>query len=369
MRIVVLGANGQVGGELCLYLSRYAEVDLLAVCRNRFGSAFLRASGIKCVHTDLSDPAQCKAVLEKADVVVNLVLVEFAMNARQAEETNYRILLNVISALGSSGTHIYMSTMSVYGDKRHDQTFVFKNAYASLKLKSELLAQRLGTEHSCPTVIFRLGHVCGELQGITQQLRALVATNKEIQISDPDRPSNTVHVATIADAVLKASLHRSGMYTFDLMNVPQWTWRDVLLHEGYPPDARFTDCKVVTRNARHRVTQIASASLARIAVLAGANTSIRKFAGRFLRHLPLKAHMRIKATYSIKAAGAEISRLRPLPQSIEAFDRAPIEGKYLSGLENTSQLLQCTRTFDVQHIIGASESTPVDLIRVDYCSK
>src|SRR5262249_34497613 len=104
--------------------------------------------------------------------------------------------------------------------------------YAREKLACERLAVRLGHKLRKKVYVLRLGHVCGELQGITNLIRDEIAAGR-VRLPAPDRKSNVVYVATIADAILQAAageLGEPGVY--DLLNSPQWTWKEVYGYEG-----------------------------------------------------------------------------------------------------------------------------------------
>src|SRR5262249_62355175 len=73
-RIAVLGANGQVGAELCLLLARIPGVDVVPICRNRSGSAFLRWKGIHCRHGRAAVAEDARSLFADCDVIVNSAL-------------------------------------------------------------------------------------------------------------------------------------------------------------------------------------------------------------------------------------------------------------------------------------------------------
>src|SRR5215510_9702065 len=231
MRIAVLGANGQVGAELCLLLSRQEKVEVVPICRNRMGSAFLRFNGLACRHGDPADPKITHRLLGDCDVIANLALTNLAHNYREAMELHDKLLRNVAQFTRRSGKHMYFSTMSVYGDVRAHQRVVFRDLYAREKHRCEKVARAAGTKYGLETFIFRLGHVCGEFQGITREIRGRIALHP-IHVPDLERLSNTVHVATIADAILKVAAGSVSPGTYDLMNSPQWSWKEVFEHEG-----------------------------------------------------------------------------------------------------------------------------------------
>ena len=70
-RIAIIGANGQVGTELCLYLDLMGICEPIAIARSEYGTILLWRLGIQCRHGDLSRTegaerliADCDAILE-----------------------------------------------------------------------------------------------------------------------------------------------------------------------------------------------------------------------------------------------------------------------------------------------------------------
>ena len=51
MKLAVIGANGQVGTELCFLLRE--NVDLIPIVRNKLGTIFLKHNGFKCCIADI----------------------------------------------------------------------------------------------------------------------------------------------------------------------------------------------------------------------------------------------------------------------------------------------------------------------------
>ena len=78
-RIAIVGANGQVGTEVCLRLREAADVEVVPVVRNLSGSAFLRLNGVDCRHGRIADPEQARHLIGDCDVVVNFALSNTAI--------------------------------------------------------------------------------------------------------------------------------------------------------------------------------------------------------------------------------------------------------------------------------------------------
>ena len=338
MRIAVLGANGQVGAELCLLLSRQKKVEVIPVCRNRMGSAFLRFSGLACRHGQLTDSGEAHRLLGDCDVIANLALVSLAPNYREARDLHNKLIGNVAQCTRRSGKHIYFSTMSVYGDARVHQKIVCRDLYGQEKYRCEKVAQVSGKQFGRATYVFRLGHVCGELQGITRQIREKIALHP-VHVPDLERASNTVHVATIVDAILKVAAGSVTPGTYDLMNRPQWSWKEVFEYEGRAigVSPKFAPC---SEQAGIDPREFFSRHASRwMAILAGKPLA-RRAGSRALSLLPSKWLIRLKALYSMKAAAAEITKLFPKHEPMDAVLRKPVGQTFIDALTPTVDLLR-----------------------------
>lgn len=335
-RIAVLGANGQVGAELCLLLARQPGVTVVPVCRTRLGSAYLRSMGLAVRHGSPADAAAAPALFGDCDVVANLALVSTLRDPAAARATNAALLANVAAA-APAARHVYFSTMSVYGDPEVGQRLVFRNSYGADKFRSEALVRRVAARHRQPTWILRLGHVSGELQGITRYLRDRLRAGP-VPVPDPARASNTTYVVAIADALLAVAAGRLAPGTFDLFNTPQWTWQQVLEREAavagvVPVLERVGDPRPA--GLRGLVRGLAGPL---VRSLAG-QPALRRLGSRAVVWLPETAYRRVKAAWAVQSAGADLARLRPPVDVPDPFRRRPLGRQPAPGLTPTAELL------------------------------
>ncbi len=337
MKVAVLGANGQVGAELCLLLAQQPKVNVIPICRSRMGSAYLRSQGLPCRHGQPSDVAQAAKLYGDCEIVVNLALLNQLRDPHRARSENHALIRNVAECLGDRGRHLYFSTMSVYGDVDVGRRLTVRSSYGQGKLESEQIARRYGRRFGCQTYIFRLGHVCGELQNITKELRNAIKAGP-IPLPDPERASNTVYVATIADAIVKAGTDTIAPGVYDLMNVPQWSWREVLVHEAgslgvgvefsHVLDSRPSGIKEISRNF-----------LALSMLSAARSRFFQRVISRILPTLPITWYRRLKATYSIKSAGREIVELKRKRPTVPAVFLKPVGKRFSAMLTPTIELV------------------------------
>jgi nucleoside-diphosphate-sugar epimerase len=338
IRVAVLGANGQVGAELCLLLARQPGIEVVPVCRNRTGSAFLRSMGLACRHGEPSDYAATGALYGDCDVVANLALVPTLRNPGAARRQNRDLIENVGRRLGPRGRHIYFSTMSVKGDAEVGEWLVFPGLYGADKSRSEALALASGSQSGCPTWVLRLGHVCGELQGITREIRSALQSGP-VALPDPERLANVTHLPALVDAILRLAAGDTAPGTYDLFNTPPWTWQELLEREARQAGTPLAIRRIADRGRGARLRSVTAAVRAAAATLLR-DERVRMLGGRVAGSLPHKAYRTLKARYAIGNAAADIAALGGAGPVVAAVFRQGIPGRALPGLRPTRELLE-----------------------------
>jgi dTDP-4-dehydrorhamnose reductase len=228
--IAILGANGQVGTEVCIYLSLMSDVRVVPVCRTELASCFLRKCGLRCRLGSVAQPERLVAALDSADLVVDFTLPRGSTSeVRASTRANIRGLQ---SAAPRRSEFAYISSTMACGlgpkNKRYRYYAVARTPYGATKRFGERVAlAHEGRAHQ-PVYVLRLGQVYGELQSpsltILDQLR-----NETAYV--PAESSDTVFAFSIAEALREIALGHvmPGIYT--LVSCPPWTWKEV--HEYY----------------------------------------------------------------------------------------------------------------------------------------
>jgi nucleoside-diphosphate-sugar epimerase len=227
--LAILGANGQVGAELCLMLAGRPDLKLVPVCRNRSGSAFLRWQGLACRHGRVADAHDAKRLLADCDVIVNCSLA--SGTPAEIRRTEDRIVQHAFAYSKPGAKVVQFSTQSVYGDPRPLSKIRWRNPYGRAKLATERSVRLALRRSQKPAYILRLGHVCGTLQEISNTIRAQIKAGSVV-LPSQDRSSNTVFTTAIVDAVNQIVVGNIEPGTYDLMNSPRWTWREVYEYEA-----------------------------------------------------------------------------------------------------------------------------------------
>ncbi len=187
-RVAVIGANGQVGTELCLFLKIMGKVEPIGIARSQVGTALLRRLGIDCREGDFSTAVQGRQLLEGCDAVVDLAL-PMGNSPVDTKRIISRHLRSIFDSLDDIKTFIYGSTMSVY---RLDPTDPFYRWYGVTKRHGELEASRLGSQSGRKVYNLRLGQVHGEMQSCSMSILDQLYDGAVARV--PDVASYTVFV-------------------------------------------------------------------------------------------------------------------------------------------------------------------------------
>ena len=176
-------------------------------------------------------------------------------------------------------------------------------------------------------VIFRLGHVLGDLQAITRKIRSEIATREVALPLRGDLPSNTVFVPSIAAAVLKVGSREVTGGTYDLISSPQWSWADVYRH--YATESGET-LNIVEAAPQTPLYAKITSGFVRSASDVVLQQRVRERLGWFLRWMPETTNERLYSKYQVRRATSEIRQLetaaQPAVEPWRGVGRNPVPG-------------------------------------------
>jgi nucleoside-diphosphate-sugar epimerase len=331
-RIAILGANGQVGTEVCLHLSRLSGIELVPIVRTEPGTAFLRRMGLDCVVGSVGQP-EIAARLAACDAVA-----DFSLPRGIHTEVRKSALSNVAAALeacGSKTRFVFISTTMAFGmpataDRYHSFT-IARTAYASEKRAAEGAAMRLGRRLGLDVFVLRLGQVHGALQRISDRLQRMLARNQAVAVAaEPQDLTDAVFCTTIAKALenIGRGADSSGIYT--LVEQPDWTCADLF---NFYLGRIAQPVEILWR--RGPAESIASGSVVNRVFAVFARASLLGTRELLLAHaVPLLGGLepRLRARHLVESARTQMMSVPHFDPSPERQIKGPVPGRRLPSL-------------------------------------
>ena len=227
--IAVIGANGQVGTEICLLLA-HRGVSVVPICRSKLGSAFLRRCGLECRHGSLASPEAARELLRGCETVV-----DFSLPHGYPSELRPVLHQSICDSFRYSepgARHVYASTIMAFGMGDHDARFkdywIAHTIYGWSKRYAEKIVRRIAARTGKQAYILRLGEVNGELQRCTHLRVKALMTLRPARVAIPGGVSFGVFTYSIAEAIqsIAEGHQKPGLYT--LVSNPGLSWRALL---------------------------------------------------------------------------------------------------------------------------------------------
>lgn len=233
----IIGASGQVGTEVCLFLKTYPNIRPVGIVRTLISGALLRRLGVEVRCGTMGSPRQCSDLLRDCDLVA-----DFSVSSGAAHEIKTYYLNNISKALEFSpreARYLFISSINAFGMNtqfnRAKYYWFPRSVYAHTKRYGERLAVRLGRKYNKEIFVFRLGHVYGLLQRVSEETAELVRGKYE-RFEYPNTPSYTIFCHSIAEAIVHLTEGKTIAATYTLISEPPWSWKEVL--EYYVDDQR-----------------------------------------------------------------------------------------------------------------------------------
>lgn len=232
-RIAVIGANGQVGSEICLLLNMLARVEVIPIVRSAYAAVFLERFGLKCRIGTISNAAMARELLRDADLVVDFSLPRGLPSvARNAIQAN---LDGVLSSAPEGTPYAFVSSTMAFGmpqnARRYAHNIFARTQYAAQKRYGERLARDSGSIRGRKVYVLRLGQVHGDLQAVSHKLLGSVREETTFALPEAGRVAcDAVWVGTIASALTRIAEGTVPPGTYSLVESPDWTLADLYHH-------------------------------------------------------------------------------------------------------------------------------------------
>lgn len=226
MRILLTGANGQVGHELGRSLAPLGEV----VRATRDGT--LATDGSSCEVADFNRPGELPALLQRVrpDVVVNAAAYTAVDRAESEPEAAFRINAEAVDALATAcaargALLVHYSTDYVFpGDdprpRREDNPTGPLNVYGASKLAGEEAIRASGCRH----LIFRISWVYSARgHNFLRTMLRLAGEHDELRVVD-DQIGAPTPAHWVAEATAKAIAAATGLQSNRSAAPASGTW-------------------------------------------------------------------------------------------------------------------------------------------------
>ena len=246
--IIVTGANGQVGIELCLFLNLYEDLNVIGICRSELSAIVLKKFGIKYRVGDISVLENAKTLLSDADVIVDLVIADGSINETNKISKNQ--IYNSIASSKTNAKYVYMSSQMVFGmnneNKKLKYHIIPKTIYAVKKRFAEKMVLNFGKKFIRNTYIIRLGQVHGILQSVSISMNK-VFTNEDFIFKVPKTNSYTIFCYSISEAIYNIAndKEKPGIYTG--VSFPEWSWKEIFQYFS-KEELRIVEEKIYKKN-------------------------------------------------------------------------------------------------------------------------
>jgi FlaA1/EpsC-like NDP-sugar epimerase len=209
--VLVTGAGGTIGSELCRQIARFGPRKLVFVEQSEFALYSIEqefaGQPVACVVGDVKDASRMNAVFaEHRPAVVfhaaaykHVPLMECA-NAWQAVRNNVQGTLNVARAALNSGTREFVLIST---DKAVNPT----NVMGASKRLAELACQAVQAQRSTTHfVMVRFGNVLGSSGSVIPLFRQQIAKGGPVTVTHPDIIRYFMLIPEAAQLVLQAGL-------------------------------------------------------------------------------------------------------------------------------------------------------------------
>ena len=333
MKIAVIGANGQVGREVCLFLS-VMGIQVLAISRSEIGGAFLERCGVTCAYGSVGKPEEARSMLAGCDLVADFSHPRSGLvgEIRSAIRSNIE---SVLQWAPPNAPYVYISTINAFGMR--DGNSELKNywlshsRYSANKRYGEKLAFRGKTSRS--VYILRLGHVHGELQKVSAETIEEVSSGRGVFPFDPNTESYTVFCFSIAEALKNIGAGRESPGRYTLVSTPGWSWKDLYSYWADRVNCQF-EFVVRQRSTSSNVRLRWFGKKCSAPLVQWSMRNRELILNYFLGHFPT-IEARISAEYLRRKAASEISAYARDAEPAREFMMGQIPGRRLTSLSDS----------------------------------
>jgi nucleoside-diphosphate-sugar epimerase len=232
MKIIIIGANGQVGKHLLSKFKSNGNHEVFGLCRSLEGAFLIKHITDNIIIGNVEEEEECLNILKDFDVIINSAVA--GGNVVNLLNTNIKICEN-LALLGKkhpSKIIIHFSTLMIYNNLLEFDEKLFKEPkpasfYGYTKLKSENSFLSLSKQASSKYYVLRLGHVYGpSLMQSNVTIDSI--TNKYYSLPfDGSKISNCIHIEFLFQGILSLINSNDDSGIYNAVNYPNQTWRQI----------------------------------------------------------------------------------------------------------------------------------------------
>jgi FlaA1/EpsC-like NDP-sugar epimerase len=224
--VLVTGAGGSIGSELCRQIARFAPARLVLFDLSEFALYSIEQEfrdrfpgmAVSAAIGDAKNEARVRAVFERTrpDVVFHAAAYKHVPlmedeNAFEAVRNNVAATVAVARAAQAAGARKFVLVST---DKAVNPT----NVMGASKRLAELACQALQPASSTALVIVRFGNVLGSAGSVVPRFREQIARGGPVTVTHPDIERYFMSIPEAAQLVLQAALMGQGgeIYVLDM---------------------------------------------------------------------------------------------------------------------------------------------------------
>jgi len=206
--VLVTGANGYTGANLCQYLARHGQ-QVRAMYWGPDGKPEFSHENLELVPGDLRDRESLKRALDGIETVHNIAALYRPTNVsnKMYRDVNIGGIRNIVELAAEAGVKRFVqcSTIGVHGHVRHPpatETSEIKpdDYYQYTKLKGEEIARDLGAKLGLAVVVVRPAAIYGPLEERFLKLPKVIKSGKFVMFGDGEVLYHFIHIDDLCNA-------------------------------------------------------------------------------------------------------------------------------------------------------------------------
>lgn len=226
MAVLVTGAGGSIGSELCRQIARFSPQTLLLYEASEFALYNMEQEltrtfpqlRIICLAGDVRDEARVEQVFEQFKPAVVFHAAAYKHVPLMEQQNSWQAVRNNVF-----GTWCVASTAQRHGAGKFvlistDKAVNPTNVMGTTKRLAEMVCQGLQQDHGTRFVMVRFGNVLGSTGSVIPKFREQIAKGGPVTVTHPDITRYFMSIPEAAQLVLQAGLmgHGGKIFVLDM---------------------------------------------------------------------------------------------------------------------------------------------------------